>query len=40
MNRYLDFEVEIKKIDNKIDELDENENNFINEKDKLLKKKK
>ena len=40
MNRYLDFEDDIEIIDNKIKELDEDNNNFNNEKIKLLEKKK
>jgi len=39
MNKYLDFEVEIEKLDNKISELHINDNNFISEKNKLTEKK-
>ena len=39
MNRYLDFEDDIEIIDNKIKELDEGNNNFNNDKIKLLEKK-
>tara|TARA_B100001250_G_C19778408_1_gene780692 strand:- start:232 stop:1170 length:939 start_codon:yes stop_codon:yes gene_type:complete len=39
MNRYLDFESEVEKIENKINELDIKEVNYSNEKDKLLIKK-
>tara|TARA_X000000368_G_C22967658_1_gene683944 strand:+ start:187 stop:1125 length:939 start_codon:yes stop_codon:yes gene_type:complete len=39
MNRYLDFEDDIEIIDNKIKELNEDNNNFNNEKIKLLEKK-
>ncbi len=40
MNRYLDFEVDIEKIEKKINELDITKNNFNNNKDKLEEKKK
>jgi len=39
MKRYLDFESEVEKIENKINELDIKEVNYSNEKDKLLIKK-
>ena len=39
MNRYLDFEEGIEKIDNQINDLDKTKKNFINEKDKLTEKK-
>lgn len=40
MNRYLDFEVGIEKLENQIKELDITKNNFKEEKEKLLEKKK
>ena len=40
MNKYLDFESEIEILDNKIKELDINDNNFIIQKKKLTEKKK
>jgi acetyl-CoA carboxylase carboxyl transferase subunit alpha len=39
MNKYLDFESDIEILDNKISELDINDSNFINEKNKLTEKK-
>ena len=39
MNRYLDFEVDVEKIEKKINELDITKNNFKNKKDKLEQKK-
>ena len=39
MNKYLDFEGDIEILDNKISELNINDSNFINEKNKLTEKK-
>lgn len=39
MNKYLDFESDIEIIDSKINDLQINDNNFINEKNKLIEKK-
>ena len=39
MNKYLDFESDIEILDNKISELNTNDSNFINEKNKLNEKK-
>jgi acetyl-CoA carboxylase carboxyl transferase subunit alpha len=39
MNKYLDFEGDIETLDNKISELNINDINFINEKNKLTEKK-
>ena len=39
MNKYLDFENEIEKLDSKIRELEINDSNFTNEKNKLTEKK-
>ena len=39
MNKYLDFESDIEILDSKIRELHINDSNFINEKNKLTKKK-
>ena len=39
MNKYLDFESDIEILDNKISELNINDSNFINEKNKLTEKK-
>ena len=39
MNKYLDFESDIEKLDTKISELNINDDNFINEKNKLIEKK-
>jgi len=39
MNKYLDFESDIEILDNKISELNTNDSNFINEKNKLAEKK-
>ena len=39
MNKYLDFEDDIEILDNKISELNKNDSNFINEKNKLTEKK-
>ena len=39
MNKYLDFESDIEILDNKISELNTNDSNFINEKNKLAAKK-
>jgi len=39
MNKYLDFESDIEILDSKINELHINDNNFINEKNKLTEKK-
>ena len=39
MNKYLDFESDIEILDNKISELNTNDSNFINEKNKLTEKK-
>tara|TARA_B100001093_G_scaffold516904_1_gene596895 strand:- start:195 stop:1133 length:939 start_codon:yes stop_codon:yes gene_type:complete len=39
MNKYLDFESEIEILDNKINELPLNDENFINQKNKLIEKK-
>ena len=39
MNKYLDFEGDIETLDNKISELNINDSNFINEKNKLTEKK-
>ena len=39
MNKYLDFEGDIEILDNKISELNINESNVINEKNKLTEKK-
>ena len=39
MTRYLDFEIEIEKIDNQINQLDLNNNNFTKDKNKLIEKK-
>ena len=39
MNKYLDFEGDIEILDNKINELNINDSNFINEKNKLTEKK-
>jgi acetyl-CoA carboxylase carboxyl transferase subunit alpha len=40
MNRFLDFEEDIEKIENKINDLDKNNTNFNDDKNKLLEKKK
>ena len=40
MKRYLDFESDIEKIENKINKLDITDGNFNNQKEELLKKKK
>tara|TARA_A100001011_G_scaffold50843_1_gene48807 strand:- start:389 stop:514 length:126 start_codon:yes stop_codon:yes gene_type:complete len=40
MNKYLDFESDIEILDNKINELHKNDNNFIIKKNKLIEKKK
>ena len=40
MNRYLDFENDIEKIDNQIIKLDVNDSEFIVKKNKLKEKKK
>ena len=39
MNKYLDFESDIEILDNKVSELNINDSNFINEKNKLTEKK-
>jgi len=39
MNKYLDFESDIEIIDSKINDLQINDKNFINEKNKLIEKK-
>ena len=39
MNKYLDFESDIEKLDSKITELHINDSNFINDKNKLTEKK-
>jgi len=39
MNKYLDFESDIEILDRKISDLDINDSNFINEKNKLIEKK-
>ena len=39
MNKYLDFESDIETLDNKINNLSINDNNFINETNKLNDKK-
>jgi len=39
MNRYLDFESDIEKLDNQINTLNKNDKNFNNEKTTLIKKK-
>ena len=39
MNRYLDFENEVEKIENQINELNIHDDNFNIEKNKLLEKK-
>ena len=39
MNKYLDFESDIEKLDNNIGELHINDSNFIVEKNKLMKRK-
>ena len=39
MNKYLDFESDIEILDSKINDLQINDNNFINEKNKLIEKK-
>ena len=39
MKRYLDFEIDIQKIDNQINELDKKSNDFTNRRDEFLSKK-
>ena len=39
MNKYLDFEIDIEILDSKINDLQINDSNFINEKNKLIEKK-
>ena len=39
MNKYLDFESDIEILDIKINDLQINDSNFINEKNKLIEKK-
>ena len=39
MNKYLDFESDIEILDSKINDLQINDSNFINEKNKLIEKK-
>jgi acetyl-CoA carboxylase carboxyl transferase subunit alpha len=39
MNKYLDFESDVEILDNKINELNANDDNYINEKNKLTEKK-
>ncbi len=40
MNKYLDFESDIELLDSKINDLHNNDSNFISEKNKLIEKKK
>ncbi len=39
MNRYFDFESDVEKIDIQINKLNSNDNNYNNQKTKLLEKK-
>ena len=39
MNKYLDFESDIELLDSKINDLHNNDSNFISEKNKLIEKK-